>query len=662
MENALHPKRLGKAAQITASSYYHARSTPDSLPDGGQRQAWLGRFRGKALHFTAAVPESLGMPKKIKTVTLGLRIERLERLMKLRRMMWALAFCVAALQAARADDFKLKIIALNDFHGNLQSPGKYRASAQSPEVPSGGADFLAGYVQHLKSENPTNIVVAAGDLVGASPLASGLFHDEGAIEAMNRLGLEISSVGNHEFDKGKKELLRLQHGGCSTVDENTCKGAITGTPVPFEGAKFEYLSANVFDTSTGKTLFPAYAVKAFHGARVAFIGLTLKDTPALVDAKSVAGLRFEDEAATINASVQQLQKQGVKIFVVLIHQGGMQTTKGTVDINACEGELSGSPIASIVSKLDDAVDLVISAHTHAAYICKVPNRAGRKILVTSAASYGRLLTEIDMTIDTQSAKAVDLAARNIVVDRTNAAIAPDTALKAMVEKYAALAAPIANRKVGSISADLTKMQNANGESSLGDVIADAQLESTSATGSGGAVVAFMNPGGIRTDLPFASGLTGVKDGDVTYGELFQAQPFANTLVTMNLTGEQIKILLEEQFKGCALGAQSSKDTAPSTDRILQVSEGFTYTWNAAGPVCGKVDAGSIKVNGMAVAPSAKIRVTVNSFLADGGEELYILRQGTERLGGPADLDALAAYFAKHPSIAPVAPHRISVVP
>lgn len=602
------------------------------------------------------------MPSETQSGTFGPRSERLERLVKLRRMMWALAFCVVALQGARADDFKLKIIALNDFHGNLQSPGKYRAGAQSPEVPSGGADFLAGYVRHLKSENPTNVVVAAGDLVGASPLASGLFHDEGAIEAMNELGLEISSVGNHEFDKGKKELLRLQHGGCSAVDESTCKGAITGTPVPFEGAKFQYLSANVFDTSTGKTLFPAYVVKTFHGARVAFIGLTLKDTPALEDPKSVAGLRFEDEAATINANVRRLQRQGVKIMVVLVHQGGEQTTKGTVDINACEGDLSGSPIASIVSKLDDAVNLVISAHSHAAYICKLPNRAGRKILVTSAASYGRLLTEIDMTIDTQSAKAVDAEARNIVVDRTNPAIVPDAALKTMVEKYAALAAPIANRKIGSISADLTKTQNPNGESSLGDVIADAQLESARAAGSGGAVAAFMNPGGIRTDLPFAPGLAGVRDGEVTYGELFQAQPFANTLVTMSLTGEQIKTLLEEQFKGCALGARSSKDTAPSTDRILQVSEGFTYTWSPAGPLCNKVDADSIKVNGMAVAPSAKIRVTVNSFLADGGEEFYILKQGTERLGGPVDLDALAAYFAEHPSIAPVAPHRISVAP
>ena len=263
----------------------------------------------------------------------------------------AIAFGLALVGAARADDFKLKIIAFNDFHGNLQSPGKIAANAQSPEVAAGGVDFLAGYVEHLKSESPYSVVVSAGDLIGASPLVSALFHDEDTIEAMNRLGLELTSVGNHEFDKGKQELLRIQRGGCSTQDQNTCKGSVTGTPVPFEGAKFEYLAANVFDTTTGKTLFPAYAIKTYNGVQIAFIGLTLKDTPTIVTPSGVAGLRFADEASTINSIVSQLRNQGIKIFVVLIHQGGTQTTKGTHDINACEGGLNGSPIQSIVGKL-----------------------------------------------------------------------------------------------------------------------------------------------------------------------------------------------------------------------------------------------------------------------------------------------------------------------
>ena len=583
--------------------------------------------------------------------------------MRLRRVAYAFAFSLAVLSAVRADDFKLKIIALNDFHGNLQSPGKFRANAQSPEVAAGGVDFLAGYIEHLKSQNPYNVVVSAGDLIGASPLVSALFHDEDTIETMNRLGLQFNAVGNHEFDKGKQELLRIQYGGCSTQDQNTCKGAVAGTPVPFEGAKFKYLAANVFDTATGKTLFPAYAVKTYNGVKVAFIGLTLKETPTIVTPSGVAGLRFTDEASTINAIVRQLRKQGIECFVVLIHQGGEQTTKGTPDINACEGDLNGSRIQSIVSKLDDAVDLVISAHTHAAYICQVPNSSGRKIFVTSAASYGRLLTEIDVTIDKKTKDVTGVAARNIVVDRTDATgIMPDTALKSIVDKYAALAAPIANREVGSVAADITRMRSAAGESSLGDLIADAQLEATSASDSGSAVVAFMNEGGIRAELPFASGVAGVGNGNVTYGELFTVQPFGNSLVTMSLTGAQIKTLLEEQFTGCALDSPTGDTAAPSADRLLQVSEGFIYTWSRAGAECNKVDSSSIKINGVMIAPSAKYRVTVNSFLADGGDQFYVLRKGTDRLGGPQDLDAMTAYFAKHRSVAPGQPHRISVKP
>ena len=225
----------------------------------------------------------------------------------MRRAFQATIASLLLLTSARADDFKLKIIAFNDFHGNLQSPGRFRANAQSPNVPVGGIDFLAGYVERLKGENPYNVVVSAGDLAGASPLVSALFHDEDTIEAMNRLGLEINAVGNHEFDKGKQELLRLQNGGCSTQDQNTCQGAATGTPVPFEGAKFQYLAANVVDTSTGKTILPAYAIKTYNGVKIAFIGLTLKDTPSLVVPAGVAGLKFMDEAGAINAVVRQLR-------------------------------------------------------------------------------------------------------------------------------------------------------------------------------------------------------------------------------------------------------------------------------------------------------------------------------------------------------------------
>ncbi len=556
-----------------------------------------------------------------------------------------------AVSAARAGTFQLKIIALNDFHGNLQSPGIFRANAQSPEVPAGGVDYLAGYVASLKAQNPDNVVVSAGDLTGASPLISALFHDEGTIEAMNRLGLEINAVGNHEFDKGKRELLRLQRGGCSKLDANTCGGTMHGTPAPFAGAKFQYLAANVVDTSTGKTIFPAYTVKTYRNIKVAFIGLTLEDTPAVVTAAGVAGLRFADEAGTINTTVRELKRRGVESFVVLIHQGGAQTGK-TVDINECAGGLDGTPIKTIVNKLDDAVHLVISAHTHAAYICRIPNRAGDPVLVTSAASYGRVLTDIDATIDTNTGKMTAVTALNRVVDRTNTAIEPDSAVQRIVDRYATLTAPIVNRVVGSVTAEITRTPNDAGESAMGDLIADAQLEATRAARPGGAQVAFTNNGGIRA---------GLRGGEVTFGELYTAQPFGNSLVTMTLTGAQIKTALEEQFKGCALGAPAAK-IARTSDQLLQVSQGFSYAWSQTAEPCGKVDAASIKLNGVTLMPTASYRVTANRFLAEGGDEIYILKSGTDRVTGPPDVDALTAYFAKHGSVEPIQPQRIRELP
>ena len=571
---------------------------------------------------------------------------------RLRRVAYAGILALVWVGSARAQEFRLKIIALNDLHGNLQSPGKFAAEPGSPAVAAGGVDYLAGYITQLKSENPDNVVVSAGDLTGASPLVSSLFHDEPTIEAANRMGLEINGVGNHEFDKGMKELRRFQQGGCSTLDANTCKGKVVGTPVPFEGAKFEYLAANVFDVKTGKTIFPGYAVKTYHGVKVAFIGVTLEETPTITTASAVAGLRFEDEATTINAIVHRLRVQGIESFVVLIHQGGYQKVDGSRDINACAGDMEGQPIRPIVAQFDDAVDLVISAHTHEAYVCSLPNRAGRKIPVTSASSYGRVVSDIDVTIDTKTRDVTAVKARNLLVDRTNPAITPNAAIARIVDKYAELAAPIVNRVVGSVAGEITRTKSEAGETPMGDLIADAELEATSTPGSGGAQVALTNEGGIRS---------GLKLGKVTYGELFTAQPFGNNLVTMSLTGAQIKTMLEEQFKGCGLDAPAGEAT-PSNDRILQPSEGFSYTWSSAGAICNKVDAGSIKIGGVVVSSSAKYRVTVNDLLADGGEEIHVLKKGTDRRVGGTDIDAMTAYFAKHRAVAPGLPHRISVAP
>ncbi|WP_445366543.1 bifunctional metallophosphatase/5'-nucleotidase [Methylomonas sp. BW4-1] len=591
--------------------------------------------------------------------------------MKLKKLAMGIALGLGTLGAANAvttiPTTTIKIVAFNDFHGQLESPGTFRqtpTSAASTNIPVGGVDWMAGYINDLKNQNPSTVVVSAGDIIGATPLVSALFHDEPTIETMNRLGLEFNAVGNHEFDEGKDELKRMQNGGCHPTDPNSCQGASVGTPVPFEGADFKFLAANVVETASGKTLFPQYAIKVIGGVRVGFIGMTLKETPTIVTPTGVAGLEFKDEAATVNALIPKLRARGVEAVVVMIHQGGtIPVTQSKSTINNCDGGLDGSPIKTIVNQLDDEVDLVISGHTHQAYNCQIANKAGRLISVTSANSQGRVLTDIDVAINTVNGEVSSVSAENIVVDRSNTAITPNAAIKTIVDNYKALSTPIANRVIGSISAAITRTATAAGESALGDVIADAQLLATQNVGFGEAVVSFMNPGGIRADLTFPSSAANEGDGKVTYAEAFTVQPFGNTLVTLTLTGAQIHTLLEQQFTGCTVGYPASAPAAGQAfNRIMQVSNGFSYEWKEKGTACDNVDPASIKINGVVVDPAASYRVTVNNFMADGGDQYYVLTQGTNRLGGALDLDALENYFTVNGTVAPGPQNRILPAP
>jgi 5'-nucleotidase len=534
----------------------------------------------------------------------------------------------------------VSIIAFNDFHGNLES-GNLRWA----ETPAGGADWMAAHIAALKARNPNSVVVSAGDLIGASPLVSALYHDEPTIEAMNGLGLEISGVGNHEFDEGRDELLRMQNGGCHPTDAgHSCQGAGAGTGVRFEGAAFEFLAANVTDDRTGRTLFHAYSLREFEGVAVAFIGMTLEATPSLVAPSAVADLEFHDEAQTANALVPEIRKHGAEAIVVLLHQGGA-TTGG---MNECPG-LFG-PIVDIVAALDDEVDLVISGHTHRAYTCRLPNRAGRAVPVTSAGCFGCLLTEIELTLDRSTRDVVAVAAVNRIIE--HAAVRPQASLSSLVERYRALAAPIIDRAVGTISADIVSSRDASRGSPLGELIADAQLEATRSAGHGGAVVAFMNSDGIRADLIHAaSGTEG--DGKVTHGEAFAVLPFGDALVTMTLTGQQIYDLLEQQW-----GADQPYA------RILQASNGFSYqhTFDAAGEFTAQkggryVCPGSVRIGGMPVDGRRSYRVTVNAYLAEGGANFAVLRNGVQRRVAGEDLATLEAYIARHSPVAPPAAAR-----
>jgi 5'-nucleotidase len=523
---------------------------------------------------------------------------------------------VAAPPAATVD---VTILAINDFHGNLKPPDGGIVIADPARgvkrVAAGGAEHLATLVKNLRASRRNTIFVAAGDLIGASPLLSALFRDEPTVESLSLMGLDVSAVGNHEFDKGKAELIRMQNGGCHPLDG--CRG-----PHPFMGATFRYLSASTVDGGTGETLFPAYLVKDFDGVPVAFIGLTLKATPTMVTPSGVAGLEFRDEADTVNALVPQLEARGVEAIVVLIHEGGIPFG----DYNECPG-IAG-PIVDIVKRFDPAVKVVVSGHTHRAYNCRIDGR-----LVTSADKYGTILTRIDVTLDRSTHRIVTAQADNIIVRSEE--IAKDVEQTGLLAAYDRLAKPLADRKVGSVTATLTQQPSPAGETVLGDIIADAQLAATSAPetggGAGGAVIAFTNPGGVRTEI-------GRGGGDVTFGELFACQPFSNSLVTLTLRGAQIKALLEQQWQ--------------QTLRILHVSRGFAYTWHASRPSGEHVSFNEITLDGKPLDPAAPYRVTVNSFLADGGDSFAVFKDGTDRRIGDFDVNALDRYFAAHSPLSP----------
>ncbi len=522
----------------------------------------------------------------------------------------------------RSGDVQLRILAINDLHGHI-------ATSSDSFGGVGRADYLAANIAAARAEAENSILVSAGDLIGASPLLSALYHDEPTIEAMNLMGLDINGVGNHEFDEGPAELRRMQAGGPHPVD-----GDLDGTP--FGGADFQFLAANVIDNATGETVFPPYAVRDFQGIRVAFIGITLEGTGGIVARSSVAGLTFLDEAETVNALAPELREMEIEAIVVLLHEGGW-SDGGRSD---CGSGLSG-PVADVARRLDGAVDLVVAGHTNDEFVCRVEG-----LWVTMADTRGRLFTVIDATLDRESG---DLRVMEIE-NRPNSqdGVTPEPALTELIDKYEALAAPRANTVIGSLTADIGRKQNEAGESPLGDVIADAQLAATGGADSGGAVAAFTNSGGIRADMRFASS-GDEADGELTYAEAFAVQPFGNSLVTMSLTGAQVDALLEQQFGGADVESRN----------VLQVSKGFVYTWDAAKPPGDRVDASGISIDGVKVDPEALYRVTVNSYLADGGSGFSVLTEGTERTGGMIDLDALAAYFDSAGVVSPGPQDRIT---
>lgn len=520
----------------------------------------------------------------------------------------------AASAAQPAAPLHVRLLAFNDFHGNLNPP-----TGHVPQVkgPVGGADYLAAHLKRLGAGKPDTVVVAAGDLVGASPLVSSLFHDEPTIDVMNAIGLTASALGNHELDKGIDELLRQQRGGCHPID-----GCKLG---PFGGAKFAYLGANVTSTKGKEPPLPGYVVRDVGGVKVGLVGMPLEDTPHSVVESGVAGLAFGDEAATANALVSEVRAKGADVLVLLVHQGGEVKN---ASLNACS-DLSG-PIVGIAEKLDKAYAAIVSGHTHQLYNCSVGGRP-----VTSALSFGRAITAIDLTLEPTKKTVLAAKAENFAVTHD---IEPDPAVKAIVAKAAAAAAVIENRPVGRISETLASHGKSGADSPLGSVIADAQLE---ATKKSGAKIALMNTSGIRADIVFPRSGDEKEDGIVTHGECFAAQPFANGIVTVTIRGADLVAIFERELRE---GGDRSG---------LAVSEGLTVRY---GNVNGKPGVVEMKLDGKAIDPKAMVRVTTNSFLADRDPAL---KAGKDRLEGPGDVEALEAYFAAHKLVSPPKTKRVT---
>lgn len=584
-------------------------------------------------------------------------------LLALRRTVLAGAFgaLFGAVPAAAQDHppargVPVRLIGFNDFHGHLE-PGNNALVLRDPadatktlRVPAGGAPWLAGLIDKLRAETPNTAVFSSGDLIGATPLVSALFRHESTIAVMNAIGLDFAIVGNHELDAGIAELRRVARGGCAADAgrrETATSSCVTGA---YAGMSFPLLAANVEGTD-GKPVFAPTFVKRFGGIPVGFIGVLTRTTPGIVMPSGVAGLRFRSEAEVLNRQAAELRRRGVEAIVAVVHEGGaVEADWNDIGCSGAQGE-----IFEIANRLSPAIDLVFSAHTHQGYNCVIDTPNQRGLRVIQATSYGRGVSVIDVVLDPTTHDIDRGRTRSVNIPVVNAPdaqekFAPvpvDSAITKLVREYVALAAPRADRAVGSITQRIDRGAREDGDLvpdfPAGRLIADAQLEAARSKAAGGAQIALMNSGGIRSALA----CEGTPPCLVTYGQAFTMQPFGNSLVVMTLTGRQLKALLEDQHK--------PKGSRP---HFLQPSQGFAYTWKRGAPYGERVR--DLRLDGAAVEPEGRYRVVVNSFLAEGGDGFKRLRNGSDRIGGTLDIDALVDYLRSHSPYAPDPSARITV--
>ena len=552
---------------------------------------------------------------------------------------------LSAACASRPQTVDVQVLAFNDFHGTLEPAAGSNGRVQAADA--GGVEFFASRMAQLRAANANTIVVSAGDSIGASTLMSGMFHDEPTIEALNAVGLQISTVGNHEFDEGWAELYRMQHGGCHPADG--CQDQ-----TPFAGATFEFLSANVdFDPAQAdpqdvarsgwqrrgrapQTLFPASTIREIGGVKIGFIGLVLQGTAEIVSPAGTRGLTFRPVIEAGNDAAAALTAQGVNAIVLLIHEGG---TPGSDDPNGCD--LRG-PIVDIANGLSSDVDVIVSGHTHRAYVCTLGTK-----LVTSALSLGRVITDIELTIDRRSGDVVRKSARNEVVTRD---LPKSATVTALLDHYRPLAAALGSRPVGMVTTELLRRSNPAGESALGDVVADAYLERGLAVDPA-AVAALTNAGGIRADLIGRPPAQPGGPRQVVYEHAFDMLPFGNVVVVKSMTGEGILQWLEQQFD----------NPEPASDTILQ-SSGLTYRYTRTRPPGQRVDRQSLMIGGRPLVPAQRYRIVSVDFVWNGGDGFTTAAAGTDPVAVGVDVDVFVDYLGRQSPLAPGRQDRIRKQP
>jgi 5'-nucleotidase len=495
---------------------------------------------------------------------------------------------------SRLEPVAVRVIAINDLHGAISTGREIGGRAVA------GAAFLAAHVNRLRGEMPgRTLVVHAGDAVSASPAVSALFQDEPAIAIMNAIGVDAGVIGNHELDEGLPELRRLLDGG-----GHPATAELTGC---FGGAHYPTLAANAVAAETGAPILPPYHVFTVGGVQIGVIGVVTTETPRSVG-PGAAGLRFLDEAATVRRYAAKLRDAGVGTIIVLAHLGGR--------VDPSTARVTG-PVADLGRAVGELVDVIISAHTHLGYVTMIGGA-----LVTQAWAYGDAAAAIDVEIDPGSGRVVTKRAR--LVRTWNDEVAPDPTVAEIVARYERLAAPVVQQVIGAAGRAITRAPSEAGEQALGDFIADAYRWRT------GADVACAHPGWNWADLAA---------GKVTWGDLFLVQPATRDLVTLQLTGDQIVRFLDEQWR-------------PERTTQIQVS-GLEIDVDITRPIGRRITAS--RAGGRPLDPEATYTVTMDAYLAGGGDLFTVPLESKRRVTGPKDLATLIDYvrYLPQPFAAPV---------